>query len=206
MSGCQRKFSMENCKKESAHKVAKRNATKTPLKPRLRISIFQLSPGNRLLRIGQSGVASSTKVPPNLKQRESVKLKGSVKKGKQEPREHHQTQHSPNSLALFATDSLELKLAYTAINEHTNTHKRLIFQDLRWSFSEMRDEQSWISSKCIQPRTQPQPINLLSLIRSPDRIIHNNIVSISRYIYLICNKLNITFQNHMKIKILLLLS
>ena len=56
MSGCQRKFSMENCKKESAHKVAKRNATKTPLKPRLRISIFQLIPGNRLLRIEQTGV------------------------------------------------------------------------------------------------------------------------------------------------------
>ena len=103
--------------------MAKRNATKTPLKPRLRISIFQLSPGNRLLRIEQSGVASSTKVPPNLKQRESVKLKG-----KQEPRDHQQTRHSPNSLALFATDSLELKLAYTAINEHTNTHKRLIFR------------------------------------------------------------------------------
>ena len=66
MSGCQRKFSMENFKKESAHKVAKRNATKTPLKPRLRISIFQLSPGNRLLRIEQSGVASSTKVPPKF--------------------------------------------------------------------------------------------------------------------------------------------
>ena len=119
---------MENCKKESAHKVAKRNATKTPLKPRLRISIFQLSPGNRLLRIEQSGVASSTKVPPNLKKRESVKLKGSVKKGKQEPKNHHQSQHSPNSHALFATDSLELKLAYTAINEHTNTHKGLIFR------------------------------------------------------------------------------
>ena len=64
------------------------------------------------------GVASSTKVPPNLKQRESAKLKGSVKKGKQEPRDHHQTQHNPNSLALFATDSLELKLANTAINKH----------------------------------------------------------------------------------------
>ena len=129
MSGCQRKFSMENCKKESAHKVAKRNATRTHLKPHLRISIFQLSPWSRLLRIEQSGVASSTKVLlPNLKQRESVKLKGSVKKGKQEPRDHHQTQHSPNSLALFATDSLELKLAHTAINEHTNTHKRLIFR------------------------------------------------------------------------------
>ena len=119
---------MENCKKEGAHKVTKRNTTKTPLKPHLRISIFQLSPGNRLLRIEQSGVASSTKVPPNLKQRESVKPKRSVKKGKQEPRDLHQTQQSPNSLALFATDSLELKLAYTAINEHSNTHKRLIFR------------------------------------------------------------------------------
>ena len=120
MSGCQRKFSMENCKKESAHKVAKRNATKTPLKPRLRISIFQLSPWNRLLRIEQNGVASSTKVPPNLKKRESVKLKGSVKKGKQEPKNHHQSQHSPNSHALFATDSLELKLIQPSTN--TQTH------------------------------------------------------------------------------------
>ena len=55
--------------------------------------------------------------------------KGSVKKGKQEPKNHHQSQHSPNSHALFATDSLELNLAYTAINEHTNTHKRLIFRN-----------------------------------------------------------------------------
>ena len=65
----------------------------------------------------------------HLKKRESVKLKGSVKKGKQEPKNHHQSQHSPNLHALFATDSLELKLAYTAINEHTNTHKRLIFRN-----------------------------------------------------------------------------
>ena len=86
----------------------------------------------RLLRIEQSGIASSTKVPPNLKKRESVKLKGSVKKGKQEPKNHHQSQHSRNSHALFATDSFELKLAYTAINEHTNTPN---IQELRWSFS-----------------------------------------------------------------------
>ena len=148
MSDCQRKCSLENCKKESAHKVSKRNDTKTPLKSRLRISIFQLNPGNRLLRIEQSGVASLTKVPPNLKQRETVKLKGSVKKGKHEPRDHHHTRPSPNLLALFATDSLELKLAYTAINEHTNIHKRLIFQDLRWSFSVMRDEQSDSPTQC----------------------------------------------------------
>ena len=36
MSGCQRKFSMENCKKESTHKVAKRNATKDTLKASLK--------------------------------------------------------------------------------------------------------------------------------------------------------------------------
>ena len=34
------------------------------------------------------------KVSPNLKQRESLKLKESVKKGKQEPRDHHQTRQS----------------------------------------------------------------------------------------------------------------
>ena len=88
MSGCQRKFSLENCKKESAHKVAKRNATKTPLKPRLRISIFQLSPGNRLLRIEQSGVASSTKVPPKFEEKRICEAE-SVKKGKQDPKNHH---------------------------------------------------------------------------------------------------------------------
>ena len=48
-----------------------------------------------------------------LIQRESVKLQGRVKKEKQEPRDHHQTRHSRNSL--FATD----RLCYTAINEHT---------------------------------------------------------------------------------------
>ena len=95
----------------------KRNATKTTLKPHFKISIFQLSPGNRLQRIEQGGVASSTKEPHKLNQRESVKLKESVKNGKQEPRIH-----SLNSHALFATDSLELKLAYTSINEHTQSN------------------------------------------------------------------------------------
>ena len=78
---------------------------KDTLKASLKNSIFQLSPGNRLHRNEQSGVVSSTKEPHNLKQRESVKLKESVKSGKQEPRIHHQTRQSPNSHALFATDS-----------------------------------------------------------------------------------------------------
>ena len=52
---------------------------------------------------------SSTKEPHNLNQRESVKLKESLKKGNQEQRIHRQTRHSSNSHALFATDSLDLK-------------------------------------------------------------------------------------------------
>ena len=48
-----KKVFMENCRKESVHKVTKiqKNAAKTSIKPRLRISIYQLSPGNRLHRI-----------------------------------------------------------------------------------------------------------------------------------------------------------
>ena len=49
-----------------------------------------------------------------------MKLQGRVKKGKQEPRDHHQTRHSLNSL--FATD----RLRYTAISEHTILHENLL--------------------------------------------------------------------------------
>ena len=40
-----------------------------------------------------------------MNQREYVKLKESVKNEKQEPMIDRQTRHSPNSHALFATDS-----------------------------------------------------------------------------------------------------
>ena len=46
-----------------------------------------------------------------MKQRESVKLKESIKNAKTEPRDHHQSHYSQSSLALLATDSLEPKLA-----------------------------------------------------------------------------------------------
>ena len=105
MNDCERKFSMENFRKESALKVVKRNATMTPL----RISIFQVSPGNRLHMIKQRGVASSTKERRSLKQRETVKLKESAKPGS---KDHHQSHYSVCvQLLLNATDSLELKLA-----------------------------------------------------------------------------------------------
>ena len=53
-----------------------------------------------------------------------MKLQGRVKKGKQEPIDHHQTRHRPNSL--FATD----RLCYTAINEHTILHENLLLAHL----------------------------------------------------------------------------
>ena len=111
MSDYQRKFSMENFRKKSALKAAKRNATKTLLKPRLSTSIFLLSLGNRLNIIEQSGVALSIKEQLNMKQRESVTLKENTKRAKREPTDQHQSHFSPSSLAVFATDSLELKLA-----------------------------------------------------------------------------------------------
>ena len=53
-----------------------------------------------------------------MKQGESVKLKGSARKAKKKLRDHHQSCYSPRLLALLATNSLELKLAQTAINEN----------------------------------------------------------------------------------------
>ena len=47
----------------------------------------------------------------SLKQRQYVKQKESAKNGKQEPRDHFQTQHRRGRRALFATDRLEQTLA-----------------------------------------------------------------------------------------------
>ena len=126
MSGCKRKFSMEKCKKESAHKVAK-NATRTPFKPRLRISIYHLNPRNRLFRIEQSGVASSTKVPPNLKQRESVKLKGSVKKG--QARSKGPSSDSAQSEFTCSICNRQLR-ARIGIYNHQRTHKHTLTSNI----------------------------------------------------------------------------
>ena len=46
-----------------------------------------------------------------MKQREYVKLKESANNAKKEPRDKHRSRHSTRLPALFATDSLEQKLA-----------------------------------------------------------------------------------------------
>ena len=61
-----------------------------------------------------------------MKQGESVKLKESAKNEKKEPMDHHQSCYSASSNAVLAADSLELKLAYTAIKENTITHEHII--------------------------------------------------------------------------------
>ena len=73
---------------------------------------------------------------------ESVKLQGRVKKGKQEPRDHHQTRHSPNSL--FATD----RLCYTAINERTILHENLLLAHLSQRLIGELIGYSW---SCVRP-------------------------------------------------------
>ena len=75
----------QNFRKESALKVARRSATKTPLKHHFRISIFQLSHGNRLHRIEQSGVA--------LSEKEQLSMKYEEKKI-EVPRNHHQSRYN----------------------------------------------------------------------------------------------------------------
>ena len=92
--------SMENFWKESALIAVKRNSTKTPFKPRWRISIFKLSLGNKLHRIEQSGVASSIKEQLSMKQSEAVKLKERTKGAKQDPTDHHQSQSLYSSLVV----------------------------------------------------------------------------------------------------------
>ena len=63
-----------------------------------------------------------------MKQRESLKLKESTKKAKQRPRDHHLSRYSSCSLAPLATNSFELKLAKTAINEHKISHEHIVFR------------------------------------------------------------------------------
>ena len=125
MSGCQRKVYMENCKKESAHKVAKRNATKTPLKPRLRISISQLRPGNRLLRIEQRQWRCL--INKGASQFEAKRICEAERK-REERKARAKGPSSDSAQSKFTCSicnrQLRAKIGlYTAINEHTNTHK-----------------------------------------------------------------------------------
>ena len=85
--------------------------------------------------IEQSGVASSEKGQLSMKQREHVKLKESRAKN---------TKPSPGSLQSEFTCSVcnrqfRAKFGLKAIIEHTYTYN---IEDLRWSFSLLRDEQS----------------------------------------------------------------
>ena len=79
-----------------------------------------------------------------------MKLQGRVKKGKQEPRDHHQTRHSPNSL--FATD----RLCYTAINERTILHENLLLAHLSQRLIGELIGYSWSGVRPSVRRRRPQ--------------------------------------------------
>ena len=128
MSGCQRKFSMENCKKGKRSQGGQKKRYKDTLKASLKDCNIPTESWEQAAQDRTKWRCLINKGASQLEAKRICEAERKCKKGKQEPRDHHQTRHSPNSLALFATDSLEIKLAYTAINEHTNTHTRLIFR------------------------------------------------------------------------------
>ena len=131
----------EGKRSQGGQKKRYKDTLKASLKD-FKFSIFQLSPGNRLLRIEQSGVDSSTKVPLNLKQRESVKLKGSVKKRKARVKGPSSDSAESEFTCSICNRQFRAKIG---LYSHQRTHKHTYtpnIQNLRWSFSVMRDEQS----------------------------------------------------------------
>ena len=112
--GLPKKVFYRKGRKESAHKEAKRNAnvTKTPLNESWK----------QLHRIEQSGVASSTKEPQSLNQRESVKLKESIEEGKQEPRDHHLTRSTQSEFTCsICNQQLRVKIGLHC-QQRTHNH------------------------------------------------------------------------------------
>ena len=85
MSDFQRKFFMENYRRESALNVARRNASKTPSEPFYWISTYQ-----QTARGDQSGEVSSTEEQLSIKERESLKLEESTENAKPRPMGHQQ--------------------------------------------------------------------------------------------------------------------
>ena len=90
--------------------MAKRNATKIPLKASLKDFGIPTKSWEQAAQDRKKWgcLINKLKVQLSMKQRLYLKLKA---RAKQKLTDHHHIQYSPGSLALFATDSLELKLA-----------------------------------------------------------------------------------------------
>ena len=106
-----------------------KNCWKRPVKPgqttttTWRISIYHQSSGNRVHRIGQSGVASSEREQMTTKQRGSARLNESAKSAKPEPRHHHRSQFSELTCSIYNRQFKANKWPDQSTREHTNTHK-----------------------------------------------------------------------------------
>ena len=116
------------CWMESAHKVAKRNATKTPLKPRLRISIFQLSHEEQAEQDRTKWLCLINK---GVREFDSKRICEAERKRKE--RKARAKGSSSDSVQSKFTCSIynrqfRAKIGYTAINEHTIIHEHLIFR------------------------------------------------------------------------------
>ena len=103
-----------------AHKVAKRNATKTPLKPRLRISIFQLSPGNRLLKTEQSGVCLINKGASQFEERRICEAERKRKERKARAKEPSSVSAQSEFTCSICNRQFRAKIG---LYSHQRTHK-----------------------------------------------------------------------------------
>ena len=119
---CQGGSSVWSFRRENAPMVVRRSDAGAPSGPPLKTSTCRRSRGSRLRRIVQGGEASWKGELVNTKQKESAKLSRNVHSGKPELRHHPQSFIPQTSLVLSATGSLELRLVYSAILEHTNNN------------------------------------------------------------------------------------
>ena len=134
---------MENCRKESAHKVAKRSASKTHLKPHLTTSISTDS--------WEQAAQDQTKwrclINKGATQFELKRICEAERKRKEwKARAKNSSPDSALSESEFTCSICNRQFrAKIGILSHQRTHnhtRTLNIKDLRWSFLVLRDEQS----------------------------------------------------------------
>ena len=133
MSGCQRKFSMENCKKESAHK----DILKASLKA------FNI-PTESWEQTAQDRTKLRCLINKGASQFETKRIR-EAKRKREERKARAKGPSSDSAQSEFTCSICNRQFrAKLGLYSHQRTHKYTLtpyIQDLRWSFSVMRDEQ-----------------------------------------------------------------
>ena len=142
LGGCQRKFYMENCKKE-------RNAIKTPLKASLKD--FNI-PTESWEQAAQDRTKWRCLINKGASQFEAKTIFEAERKRKEkEARAKGPSSDSAQSKFTCSICNRQFRVKI-GLYSYQRTHKHTLtsyIQDLRWSFSVMRDEQSFSNSSQV---------------------------------------------------------